>query len=124
MDQSKTPRTHLGSRRYLTLCRGVLDSSIIQGAFSVAPCQTLVSRFATFFVAVPGRAWLEAAKGGALGTLAAMLRANGSLLTYTQQVRRGRLQLCGAPIHIDCLSHSRKTKRVVVASMLFAAHHG
>ena len=77
-----------------------------------------------FFVAVPGRAWLEAAKGGALGTLAAMLRANGSLLTYTQQVRRGRLQLCGAPIHIDCLSHSRKTKRVVVASMLFAAHHG
>jgi hypothetical protein len=27
---------------------GVLDSSIIQGPFSVAPCQTLVSRFATF----------------------------------------------------------------------------
>jgi hypothetical protein len=25
-----------------------LDSSIVQGPFSVAPCQTLVSRFATF----------------------------------------------------------------------------
>jgi hypothetical protein len=25
-----------------------LDSSIIQGPFSVAPCQTLISRFATF----------------------------------------------------------------------------
>jgi hypothetical protein len=29
-----------------------LDSSIIQGPFSVAPCQTLVSRFATFYIAV------------------------------------------------------------------------
>jgi hypothetical protein len=27
---------------------GFLDSSIIQGPFSVAPCQTLISRFATF----------------------------------------------------------------------------
>jgi hypothetical protein len=25
-----------------------LDSSIIQGPFSIAPCQTLISRFATF----------------------------------------------------------------------------
>jgi hypothetical protein len=25
-----------------------LDSSIVQGPFSVAPCQTLISRFATF----------------------------------------------------------------------------
>jgi hypothetical protein len=32
----------------LQSCRGVLDSSIIQGPVSVAPCQTLVSRFATF----------------------------------------------------------------------------
>jgi hypothetical protein len=30
MDESQTPPTHLGSCRYLTLCRGVLDSSIIQ----------------------------------------------------------------------------------------------
>ena len=28
--------------------------SIIQGPFSVAPCQTLISRFATFFIAVQG----------------------------------------------------------------------
>jgi hypothetical protein len=55
MDVSKTPPTHLGSCRYLTLYRGVLDSSIIQGPFSVAPCQTLVSRFATTF-ASPYRA--------------------------------------------------------------------
>jgi hypothetical protein len=33
---------------------GVLDLSIIQGPFSVAPCQTLISRFfATFSLAVP-----------------------------------------------------------------------
>jgi hypothetical protein len=30
MEESKTPPTHLGSCRYPTLCRGVLDSSIIQ----------------------------------------------------------------------------------------------
>jgi hypothetical protein len=30
MDKSKTPPSHLGSCRYLTLCRGVLDLSIIQ----------------------------------------------------------------------------------------------
>jgi hypothetical protein len=48
MDESKTPPTHLRSCRYLTLYRGVLDLSIVQGPFSVAPCQTLISRFATF----------------------------------------------------------------------------
>jgi hypothetical protein len=52
MDKSRNPPAHLGSCRYLTLYRGVLDSSIIQGPFSVAPCQTLISRFATFFIAV------------------------------------------------------------------------
>jgi hypothetical protein len=30
MDESKTPPIHLGSCRYPTLCRGVLDFSIIQ----------------------------------------------------------------------------------------------
>ena len=30
MDVSKTPPTHLGSCRYLTLCLGFLDLSIIQ----------------------------------------------------------------------------------------------
>jgi hypothetical protein len=30
MDESKTPPTHLGSCRYLTLRRGVLDVSIIR----------------------------------------------------------------------------------------------
>jgi hypothetical protein len=30
MDKYKTPPNHLGSCRYLTLCRGVLDLSIIQ----------------------------------------------------------------------------------------------
>ena len=32
-----------------------------------------------------GRAWLEAAKGGSLGALAAALRTNGALLGHTQQ---------------------------------------
>jgi hypothetical protein len=31
-----------------------LDSSIVQGPFSVAPCQTLVTRFATFASPYPG----------------------------------------------------------------------
>jgi hypothetical protein len=53
MDESKTPPTHLGSCHYLTLCRGVLDLSIIQEPFSITKCQTLISRFATFFIAAP-----------------------------------------------------------------------
>jgi hypothetical protein len=48
MDESKTPPTHLGSCRYLTLSQGVLDLSIIQEPFSIIKCQTLISRFATF----------------------------------------------------------------------------
>jgi hypothetical protein len=48
MDKSKTPLIHLGSCRYLTLHRGVLDLSIIQWLFSITKCQTLISRFATF----------------------------------------------------------------------------
>ena len=48
MDESKTPPTRFISCRYLTLCRGVLDLSIIQGPFSITKCQTLLSRFATF----------------------------------------------------------------------------
>ena len=54
MDEPKTPPTHLGSCRYVDLCRGALDLSIIQGPFPVAPCQTLISRFATFPIAVGG----------------------------------------------------------------------
>jgi hypothetical protein len=46
--KSKTPPNHLVSCRYLTLCRWVLDLSIIQGPFSITKCQTLISRFATF----------------------------------------------------------------------------
>jgi hypothetical protein len=48
MDKSKIPPSHLGSCRYLTLYRGVLDLSIIQQPFSITKCQTLISRFATF----------------------------------------------------------------------------
>jgi hypothetical protein len=48
MDESKTLSTHLGSCRYLTLYRGVLDLSIIQMPFSITKCQTPISRFATF----------------------------------------------------------------------------
>jgi hypothetical protein len=44
----QNPSTHLGSCRYLTLHRGVLDLSIIQWPFSITKCLTLVSRFATF----------------------------------------------------------------------------
>jgi hypothetical protein len=48
MDESKTPPLHLGSCRYLSLCRGVLDLSIVQKPISITKCQTLISRFATF----------------------------------------------------------------------------
>jgi hypothetical protein len=41
MDKSKTPQHKVRQRRDLQLCRGVLDLSIIQGPFCVAPCQTL-----------------------------------------------------------------------------------
>jgi hypothetical protein len=36
----------------------VWDLSIVQGPFSVAPCQTLELRFATLFIAVP-HAWAD-----------------------------------------------------------------
>jgi hypothetical protein len=36
-----------------------LDSSIIQGPFSVAPCQTLISRFATFASPWTGPCWTQ-----------------------------------------------------------------
>jgi hypothetical protein len=48
MDKPKTPQLDCRSCRYLTLCRGVLDLSIIQWLFSITKCQTLISRFATF----------------------------------------------------------------------------
>ena len=41
-----TPQSRRPTRRPLS--GGVLDSSIIQGPFSVAPSQTLITRFATF----------------------------------------------------------------------------
>jgi hypothetical protein len=40
--------TKLDSGTIYNRAGGVLDLSIIQGPFSVAPCQTLISRFATF----------------------------------------------------------------------------
>jgi hypothetical protein len=48
MDKSKTPRCKVRWRHDPKWVGGVLDSSIIQGPFSVAQCQTLKSRFATF----------------------------------------------------------------------------
>jgi hypothetical protein len=48
MDKSQTPRHKVRKRHDLQSCRWVCDLSIIQGPFSVAPCQTLISRFATF----------------------------------------------------------------------------
>jgi hypothetical protein len=48
MDKSKTPRYKVRQRHDPKRVGGVLDPSIIQGPFSVAPCQTLISRFATF----------------------------------------------------------------------------
>jgi hypothetical protein len=48
MDKSKTPRHKVRQRHDPKCVGGVLDLSIIQGPFSVAPCQTLISRFATF----------------------------------------------------------------------------
>ena len=47
MDESKTPRHEVRERHDPKWVGGVLDSSIVQGPFSVAPCQTLISRFAT-----------------------------------------------------------------------------
>jgi hypothetical protein len=51
MDKSKTPPTHLGSCRYLTLCRGVLDLSIIQLPFSITKCTNLSITIRNFFIA-------------------------------------------------------------------------
>jgi hypothetical protein len=51
MDESKTSPTHLGSCRYLDLCRGVLDLSIIQQPFSITKCQTFLT-IRNFFIAV------------------------------------------------------------------------
>jgi hypothetical protein len=48
MDKSKNPRHRVRWRHDPKWVGGVLDSSIVQGPFSVTPCQTLVSRFATF----------------------------------------------------------------------------
>jgi hypothetical protein len=55
MDKCKTPPHKARLRHDLQSCRGVLDLSIIQGAFPVAPCQTLVSRFATVSSLYVGR---------------------------------------------------------------------
>jgi hypothetical protein len=43
--------------------RGVLDVSIIQGPVSVAPCQTLISRFATFSSLYATQTPLERVRG-------------------------------------------------------------
>jgi hypothetical protein len=59
MDESKTPpNPFLGSCRYLTLNRGVLDSSIIQQPFSITKCQTVATlTIRHFLIAVCWAAW-------------------------------------------------------------------
>jgi hypothetical protein len=66
MDKSKTPPAHLGSCRYLTLHRGVLDLSIIQQPFLYheVPNPNLTIR--DFFIAV---------RGGVVGAAASAARA-------------------------------------------------
>jgi hypothetical protein len=72
MDESKTPPTHLGSCRYLTLYWFFLDLSIIQWPFSITKCQSLISRFATFPSQSSVAASVEASRrrstGGAVAT--------------------------------------------------------
>jgi hypothetical protein len=80
MDKSKTPR-HKSRWHDPKWVGGVLDSSISQGPFSVAPCQTLVSRFATFFIAV-----LDPAPA----PLVVLLSAEASALGLWQVERRPR----------------------------------
>jgi hypothetical protein len=45
--QNPSAQSQIAAQSTIAL-RGVLDLSIIQGPFCVAPCQTLISRFATF----------------------------------------------------------------------------
>jgi hypothetical protein len=86
MDTSQTPRHDCRSCRYLTLCRGVLDLSIIQGPFSITKCQILVSRFRNFFIAVSPQ------RGLAIES-ASVWKARGS--GAARALRDGRA--CGAP---------------------------
>jgi hypothetical protein len=54
--RSPIPLDTMAARTHMYTCYvGVLDSSIIQGPFPVAPCQTLTLRFATFSSLQAGR---------------------------------------------------------------------
>jgi hypothetical protein len=57
MDKSQTPRHDCRSCRYITLCRGVLDLSIIQSPFSITK-----SQIRNLFIAAGGR-WTAADPG-------------------------------------------------------------
>jgi hypothetical protein len=52
MDKPKTPRRNGRSYRYLTLCRGVLDLSIIQWPFSINEVPNLSITIRKIFIAV------------------------------------------------------------------------
>ena len=109
MDKSETPR-HKGIyiRHDLQSCRKVLDLSIVQGPFSVAPCQTLVSRFATFFIAV-----LDPAPA----PLVVLLSAEASALGLWQVERRPRYdareKLYGCPFVLKSGSYGRRGNQPV-----------
>jgi hypothetical protein len=76
-----------------------LDSSIIQGPFSVAPCQTLISRFATFFIAVRCSAVKVARALGAGRTVVTLLSDGGdryrsTLYSRTWLEQHARVPTC------------------------------
>jgi hypothetical protein len=54
MEESKTLWREYTPCRYLTLCRGVSDLSIIQSPFSITKCQTLYLTIRNFFIAAGG----------------------------------------------------------------------
>ena len=66
-----------------------MDLSIIQGPVSVAPCQTRISRFATFFIAVEQAALAELRRLRARASDAGLLPAHGG--TTMQKLRIVRL---------------------------------
>jgi hypothetical protein len=102
MDKSQTPRHKVRKRHDPKWVGGVLDLSIVQGPFSVAPRQTRISRFATFS---PHHG------GGAASTAPAPVPSGGA-------ARRGR---SGTPCLVRPCSVSSSAAAAASARVLAAA---
>jgi hypothetical protein len=99
MDESKTPPTHLGSCRYLTLYLGVLDLSII--LYHEVPNPHLTIR--DFFIAVGGAGWALAPP------VRAAMRALAAAAEEALQVRLGFGVLRGQTAYGWDIEHAHST---------------